>query len=72
MSGFPAWIAWMFVHLAFLTTFVNKNEHERKKIFWRGDRIEWVLAHGFHEWMAKEIAEDRVLWPAIAEQVLAW
>jgi glutathione S-transferase len=50
---------------AFLSTFVNEHQHERKKIFWRGDRIEWVLAKGFHEWMAKEIAEDRVLWPGL-------
>jgi glutathione S-transferase len=36
---------------------------ERDKIFWRGDRIEWLLARGFHEWFFREIAEHRVLWP---------
>ncbi len=38
---------------------------ERKKIFWRGDRIEWVLARGHHEWFMREIEEDRVLWPGL-------
>lgn len=37
---------------------------ERVKIFWRGDRIEWILARGYHEWFRKEIDEDRVMWPA--------
>lgn len=49
----------------FLTTFVSADAHERKKIFWRGDRIEWVLARGFHGWLEKEIAEDRVIWPGL-------
>jgi glutathione S-transferase len=39
---------------------------ERQKIFWRGDRIEWMLARGFHEWFVKEIREARVLWPGSA------
>jgi hypothetical protein len=30
------------------------------------DRIEWMLAHGFHEWFMHEIAEERVLWPGPA------
>ena len=33
------------------------------RIFWRGDRIEWMLARGFHDWFFKEIAQDRVPWP---------
>jgi glutathione S-transferase len=36
---------------------------ERRKIFWRGDRIEWLLARGFHDWLYGEIKENRVLWP---------
>jgi hypothetical protein len=29
---------------------VNLKDHdfERRRIFWRGDRIEWLLARGFH------------------------
>lgn len=38
---------------------------ERHKLFWRGDRIEWMLARGFHEWFMREIREDRVLWPGL-------
>ena len=38
---------------------------ERRKIFWRGDRIEWLLARGFHAWFAGEIEDDRVLWPGL-------
>jgi glutathione S-transferase len=41
------------------------SQHERRKIFYRGDRIEWLLANGFHAWLAREIAEDRVLWPGL-------
>lgn len=36
---------------------------ERRKIFWRGDRIEWILARGYHHWFLEEIEEGRVLWP---------
>jgi glutathione S-transferase len=38
---------------------------ERKKIFWRGDRIEWLLAKGYHAWFFREIEEDRVIWPGL-------
>lgn len=38
---------------------------ERVKIFWRGDRIEWILASGYHDWFVNEIRENRVLWPKI-------
>lgn len=46
----------------FLSSF-TPDTHEMTKIFWRGDRIEWMLAHGFHDWFFNEIKEDRVLWP---------
>lgn len=45
---------------------LNEHDVERKRIFWRGDRIEWMLSHGFHDWFGREIAEDRVLWPGPA------
>lgn len=38
---------------------------ERRKIFWRGDRIEWLLARGYHDWFMNEIAQDRVTWPGL-------
>lgn len=34
-----------------------------ERIVWRGDRIEWMLAHGYHEWFADEIRQGRVAWP---------
>ena len=33
------------------------------RIVWRGDRIEWLLAHGYHAWFAEEIRAGRVAWP---------
>lgn len=42
---------------------IGDGDVERDKIFWRGDRIEWMLASGFEDWLLKEIKEDRVLWP---------
>ena len=33
------------------------------RIVWRGDRIEWMLARGFHEWFFEEIRLGRVSWP---------
>lgn len=65
LRGMPVFAADLERTKAFLSAFVTKNDHERKKIFWRGDRIEWVLARGFHDWLAKEIAEDRVIWPGL-------
>jgi glutathione S-transferase len=49
----------------FLRTFLSSDAHERTKIFWRGDRIEWMLAHGYHRWFMNEIERDRVLWPGL-------
>ncbi len=65
LRAIPAFAADLERTRAFMSTFLTKHEHERRKIFWRGDRIEWVLAHGFHEWMHREIVEDRVLWPGL-------
>jgi hypothetical protein len=30
---------------------------------WRGDRIEWILTRGFHDWFYGEIRAGRVAWP---------
>ncbi len=49
---------------AFVANIAESNL-EREKIFWRGDRIEWLLARGYHDWFMKEISEDRVVWPGI-------
>ena len=34
-----------------------------ERIVWRGDRIEWMLARGFHDWFLGEIRANRVGWP---------
>ena len=34
-----------------------------QRIVWRGDRIEWVLARGFHAWFFEEIRQNHVAWP---------
>jgi glutathione S-transferase len=49
----------------FMVEFATGQTHERRKIFWRGDRIEWLLARGFHGWLTREIDEDRALFPGI-------
>jgi glutathione S-transferase len=50
---------------AFFVSFVRGDAHERRKIFWRGDRLEWLLARGYHDWFAGELRNDRVLWPGL-------
>jgi glutathione S-transferase len=45
---------------------VKERDFERRRIFWRGDRIEWLLARGYHDWFFNEIAEQRVAWPGPA------
>jgi len=49
----------------FLAGFLRGDAHERNKIFWRGDRIEWLLARGHHDWFMGEIAAGRTLWPGL-------
>jgi glutathione S-transferase len=47
---------------AFLTTLASSN-HERTRLFWSGDRMEWLLARGFHHWLANEIDAGRAAFP---------
>jgi glutathione S-transferase len=42
---------------------LGPNLQRPAKIVWRGDRIEWLLARGFHEWFVEEIRQGRVAWP---------
>ena len=42
---------------------IDANNLERDKIFWRGERIEWVLASGFENWFVEEIKAERTTWP---------
>ena len=52
--------------LARVQTFVAalaENRPALQHIVWRGDRVEWVLARGFHDWFFGEIRAGRVAWP---------
>ena len=39
------------------------SPYEAEKVVWRGDRIEWLLAHGFQEWFWSELASGRAVVP---------
>jgi len=47
----------------FLKGIGANSDIERTRLFWRGDRIEWLLARGFHDWFFGEIKAGRTLWP---------
>jgi hypothetical protein len=39
------------------------SPYEDEKIVWRGDRIEWLLAHGFRDWFLAELEAGRGVIP---------
>lgn len=39
------------------------SPYEGEKVVWRGDRIEWLLAHGFHDWLGNELSAGRAVIP---------
>jgi glutathione S-transferase len=41
----------------------GKSPYEGEKIVWRGDRIEWLLANGFQDWLCSELASGRAVVP---------
>ncbi len=41
----------------------GRSPYEDEKIVWRGDRIEWLLAHGFQDWLFSELAHGRAVVP---------
>ena len=43
---------------------LNAATVETEKIFWRGERIEWLLAHGFQDWFFNEIQSGRAIFPS--------
>jgi len=38
-------------------------DYERSRVFWSGDRLEWLFASGFHPWFAREVQAARVVFP---------
>lgn len=47
---------------------IDAQNIERKKIFWRGDRIEWLLAKGFEQWLFGEIRAGRTVFPELGAE----
>jgi len=39
------------------------SPYEAEKVVWRGDRIEWLLAHGFRDWFQAELESGRAVVP---------
>jgi glutathione S-transferase len=67
-----SWLAAMRTHPVFvndrrrtaaLLKTLSSSTHERQRLFWSGDRIEWLFARGFHNWFANEISSGRVALP---------
>lgn len=46
----------------FLQELPNRDT-ERRKLFYSGDRMEWLFSRGFHQWFAQEIANGRAVFP---------
>jgi len=42
---------------------VGASPYEAEKVVWRGDRIEWLLAHGFEAWFQSELVAGRAVVP---------
>jgi glutathione S-transferase len=47
----------------FMKSLPANTGFERERIFWRGDRIEWLLARGFDDWFFGEVRAGRTIWP---------
>ena len=65
MRSLPA-VQWDLEHVkrSVLEKFgAGASPYEAEKIVWRGDRIEWLLAHGFCDWLRTELAAGRAVIP---------
>jgi glutathione S-transferase len=72
---FPSMAAWFSAirnHPVFLAdarktaAFLREGRHlshERRKLFWSGDRMEWLISRGFHNWFLGEIEAGRAVFP---------
>jgi len=70
--GVLAWLSAMRAHpvfvadakrtAAFLKT-LKSSSHERRRLFWCGERLEWLLSRGFHRWLFAEIEAGRAAFP---------
>ncbi len=41
----------------------GQSPYEDEKVVWRGDRIEWLLAHDFQDWFFAELSSGRATVP---------
>ncbi len=41
----------------------GRHPYESVKVVWRGDRLEWLFANGFHDWWAEELRSGRAVVP---------
>jgi hypothetical protein len=39
------------------------SPYEGEKVVWRGDRIEWLVANGYWDWLRAELATGRAVAP---------
>jgi glutathione S-transferase len=42
----------------------DASPYESERVVWRGDRLEWLFANGFHEWWVNEAREGRAVVPS--------
>lgn len=49
--------------LKMLKESAKQSPPEPLRLFWCGDRIEWLLSRGFHRWFTAEIEAGRVVFP---------
>jgi glutathione S-transferase len=62
MRAHPVFVADAQRTAAFLKE-VKHLTHERRRLFWSGDRMEWLMARGFHEWLVAEVRAGRATFP---------
>ncbi len=50
--------------LAFERFGSGPSPYEGVRVVWRGDRLEWLFANGFHDWWAAELSAGRAVVPS--------
>jgi glutathione S-transferase len=75
VGQFPNAVAWFNVirnHPVFVADASNTAaflkegrhlSHERRRLFWSGDRLEWLLSRGFLDWFVAEVRAGRTVYP---------
>lgn len=50
--------------MAFARFGSGPSPYEGVRVIWRGDRLEWLFANGFHAWWAEELCAGRAVVPS--------